>query len=72
MRIIAAIAVVVSLVGMHVPMASANYAERPEVQAMADRLAAKGLDRNEVLQVMSEAKRLDSVINAMNRPAEKK
>ncbi|MGB0358250.1 MAG: lytic murein transglycosylase B [Litorivicinaceae bacterium] len=72
MRIFPAIAVVVSLCGMHVPMASANYAERPEVQAMADRLAAKGIDRNEVLKVMSEAKRLDSVINAMNRPAEKK
>jgi membrane-bound lytic murein transglycosylase B len=72
MRIFPAVAVVISLVGMHIPMASANYAERPEVQAMADRLATKGLDRNEVLKVMSEAKRLDSVINAMNRPAEKK
>lgn len=65
-------AVVASLCAMHVSVASANYADRPEVQAMADRLAAKGLDRNEVLSVMSEAKRLDSVIKAMNRPAEKK
>ena len=39
---------------------------------MADRLATKGIDRNKVLKIMSEAKRLDSVINAMNRPAEKK
>ena len=39
---------------------------------MADRLAEKGLDRNEVIKVMAEAKRLDSVIKAMNRPAERK
>ena len=72
MRIFLLISVIVSLGGMHIPVASANYAERAEVLAMADRLAAKGLDRNEVLKIMSEAKRLDSVINAMNRPAEKK
>ncbi len=51
---------------------SANYAERPEVLAMADRLAEQGVDRDRVLAVMGEAKRLDSVINAMNRPAERK
>lgn len=51
---------------------SANYAERPEVVAMADRLAEQGVDRAQVLAVMGEAKRLDSVINAMNRPAERK
>ena len=53
-------------------MASANYAERPEVLAMAERLAAQGLDRDTVLRVMGDAKRLDSVIDAMNRPAERK
>ena len=72
MRIFLLISVIVGLGGMYIPVASANYAERPEVLAMADRLATKGLDRNKVLKIMSEAKRLDSVINAMNRPAEKK
>lgn len=52
--------------------AMANYAERPEVQAMADRLAEKGVSRETVMTVMRDAKRLDSVIDAMNRPAERK
>ena len=72
MRIFPAVAIMLGLVGLYIPTASANYAERAEVQAMADRLAARGLDRNEVIKVMSEAKRLDSVIKAMNRPAERK
>ncbi len=53
-------------------IAYANYAERPEVKAMADRLATQGVSRDFVLSAMGEAKRLDSVINAMNRPAERK
>ena len=72
MRIFQTIAVALGLLGATVSTAQANYAERAEVKAMADRLAAKGLDRDDVLSVMSQAKRLDSVINAMNRPAEKK
>lgn len=72
MRIIQTIAVTFGLLGATVSIAQANYAERAEVKAMADRLVAKGLDRDDVLSVMSQAKRLDSVINAMNRPAEKK
>ena len=72
MRIVQTIAVALGLLGATVSTAQANYAERAEVKAMADRLAAKGLDRDDVLSVMSQAKRLDSVINAMNRPAEKK
>ena len=72
MRIFPAVAIMLGFVGLYIPTVSANYAERAEVQAMADRLAARGLDRNEVIKVMSEAKRLDSVIKAMNRPAERK
>ena len=72
MRIFPVVAIILGLAGLYIPTASANYAERAEVQAMADRLAAKGLDRNEVIKVMSKAKRLDSVIKAMNRPAERK
>jgi len=72
MRIFQTIAVALGLLGATVSTAQANYAERAEVKAMADRLVAKGLDRDDVLSVMSQAKRLDSVINAMNRPAEKK
>ena len=72
MRIFQTIAVALGLLGATFSTAQANYAERAEVKAMADRLAAKGLDRDDVLSVMSQAKRLDSVINAMNRPAEKK
>ncbi|MGB0224998.1 MAG: hypothetical protein ACPF8T_00410, partial [Litorivicinaceae bacterium] len=64
MRIFPVVAIMLGLVGLNIPTVSANYAERAEVQAMADRLAAKGLDRNEVIKVMSEAKRLDSVIKA--------
>jgi len=55
-----------------VPSVCADYSQRAEIQAMADRLASKGLDRAEVLKVMAQTTRLDSVINAMNRPAEKK
>ena len=72
MRIIQTIIVVASIIGSSIPLANANYAERSEVKAMVKRLAAKGLDPNKVLALMSEAKRLDSVINAMNRPAERK
>ena len=72
MRIFPAVAIALGFVGLYLPTAAADYAERAEVQAMADRLAARGLDRKEVIKVMSEAKRLDSVIKAMNRPAERK
>jgi membrane-bound lytic murein transglycosylase B len=58
--------------GIAATTAHANYAARPEVLEMADRLEAKGLDRTEVLRSMGDAKRLDSVIDAMNRPAERK
>ncbi|MBU24656.1 MAG: lytic murein transglycosylase B [Gammaproteobacteria bacterium] len=72
MRIIQMIVIVISLFGPPISLANANYAERSEVQVMVKRLAAKGLNPNEILTLMSEAKRLDSVINAMNRPAERK
>ena len=63
---------VIALVAIGSNSVQANYADRPEVQVMADRLAKKGLNKADVLSAMSEAKRLDSVIHAMNRPAEKK
>ena len=72
MRIIQTIIIVASVIGSSISLANANYAERSEVKAMVKRLAAKGLDSNTVLALMSEAKRLDSVIKAMNRPAERK
>ena len=72
MRIIQTIIVAASIIGSSIPLANANYAERSEVKTMVKRLAAKGLDPQKVLALMSEAKRLDSVINAMNRPAERK
>lgn len=47
--------------------------ERDEaIGAMADRLASQGVDRAYVLEVMAQAKTLDSVLNAMRRPAERK
>ena len=45
MRIFLAVAIMLGFVGLYIPTVSANYAERAEVQAMADRLAARGLDR---------------------------
>ena len=72
MRIIQTIIFVASLLGSPLSLANPNYAERSEVKAMVKRLAAKGLDSNAVLTLMSEARRLDTVINAMNRPAERK
>ncbi len=72
MRILQWIVSIISLMILDTALAQANYANRPEIQMMVDRLAAKGLNRDEVLIAMSKAKRLDSVINAMNRPAEKK
>tara|TARA_B100001057_G_scaffold444223_1_gene480993 strand:+ start:663 stop:1640 length:978 start_codon:yes stop_codon:yes gene_type:complete len=71
-RIIQTIIIVASLLGSPLSLANPNYAERSEVKAMVKRLAAKGLDSSAVLTLMSEAKRLDTVINAMNRPAERK
>ena len=65
----ALVVVVLSCFGCRVV---ADYSERPEIQAMANRLAAKGLDRNEVIQTMRDAKRLESVIEAISRPAENK
>lgn len=52
--------------------ASATTARDASIAAMADRLAAQGVDRGYVLDVMAQAKTLDSVLNAMRRPAERK
>lgn len=53
-------------------MAFANYDRTDAVLAMADRLEAQGVDRAFVLDVMAQANKLDSVLNAMRRPAERK
>ncbi|MGA1207412.1 MAG: hypothetical protein ACO31Z_06555, partial [Litorivicinaceae bacterium] len=44
--------------------ASATTARDASIAAMADRLAAQGVDRGYVLDVMAQAKTLDSVLNA--------
>ena len=72
MRRLQLMVLVIGLIGLDLDSVQANYADRPEVQEMADRLADKGLIREDILSAMSEAKRLDSVIDAMNRPAERK
>ena len=72
MHIVQTIIIVAILLGPSLSFANPNYAERSEVKAMVARLVAKGLDANTILTLMSEAKRLDTVINAMNRPAERK
>ena len=53
-RIIQTIIIVASIIGSSIPLANANYAERSEVKAMVKRLAAKGLDPNKVLALMSK------------------
>lgn len=52
--------------------ALANYDQTDAVMEMADRLAAQGVDRAYVLAVMAQAEKMDSVLNAMRRPAERK
>ena len=49
-----------------------NYADNPAALAMVDELvASEGFSREELIAIFSDASRQDSIIDAMNRPAEK-
>lgn len=63
------------LVAMAVTMtcglAQAEYAERDDAIALADELAAEGLDRDRILELLATAERKESILEAIARPAEK-
>lgn len=48
------------------------YVERAAAKAMMKRLAAQGLDIDDVRSTLAQAKRQDSILEAMSRPAEKR
>ena len=49
-----------------------NYADNPAALAMVDELvASEGFSREELIAIFSDASRQESIIDAMNRPAEK-
>ena len=53
-------------------LAQASYAERPEVEAFVRELARRhGLEENELKRVFERAQRLDPVLEAIARPAER-
>ena len=53
-------------------LAQASYAERPEVEAFVRELARRhGLEENELKRVFARAQRLNPVLEAIARPAER-
>ncbi len=49
-----------------------NYGDNPAAAVVIDQLVEEeGFDRDELVAIMSDASRQDSIIDAMNRPAEK-
>ncbi|HEV2431329.1 MAG TPA: lytic murein transglycosylase B [Burkholderiales bacterium] len=53
-------------------LAQASYAERPDVEAFVRELARRhGLEENELKRVFERAQRLDPVLEAISRPAER-
>ncbi|MFW1676612.1 lytic murein transglycosylase B [Pontibacter sp. JAM-7] len=49
-----------------------NYADHPEAQSWIESMKAEGFTEAYLRQVLSQAKRQDSIIKAMSRPAEKR
>lgn len=66
------IALVTSFLWPTLSCAGENYGTNPAALAVVDELVAEeGFDREELINIMSDASRQDSIIEAMNRPAEK-
>lgn len=58
--------------GLLAAPAQANYAQRPEVRAFAGEMAVKhAFNKDELLRLLGQAKRQDSIIEAMSRAKER-
>lgn len=58
--------------GVGVTPAQANYAQHPDAQAMIQRLVAEGFDEVWLRSTLAQAQRQDSILAAMDRPAERR
>lgn len=66
------IALVASLAWPTLSCAQENYGTHPAALAVVDELVAEeGFEREELVAILADASRQDSIITAMNRPAEK-
>lgn len=63
--------VLLSLSLLVVPWAAADYSDHPQAEALIDRVAARGVDREWLQQTLSAASRQESILKAISRPAEK-
>ena len=52
-------------------MASADYSDHPSAEALMNRVAERGVDRDWLTSALSEATRQESILKAISRPAEK-
>ena len=64
-------AVLLSLSLLFAPWAAADYSNHPQAEALVDRVAARGVDREWLQQTLSGASRQESILKAISRPAEK-
>mgnify|MGYP001968024812 CR=1 FL=1 len=51
--------------------ATADYSDHPSSEALINRVAERGVDRNWLKSALSEAMRQESILKAISRPAEK-
>ncbi|MGB0734112.1 MAG: lytic murein transglycosylase B [Pontibacterium sp.] len=74
MALISALSLV-GLSGMAMPSYAKdtqNYSAHPEAQAFIEKMVGQGFERNMLEQLMADAKRQQSILDAISRPAEKR
>lgn len=70
-KLVMFVVMAVSLMTLPSP-AAANYLKHPDARVFVDRMVTEhGFDRQAIEAVLGDAKRQQSIIDAMNRPAEK-
>ena len=52
-------------------MATADYSDHPSAEALINRVAERGVDREWLQSALSKAKRQENILKAISRPAEK-
>jgi membrane-bound lytic murein transglycosylase B len=69
---VSVIRIAVLLIGiLLMPMALAGYKDHPEAGPLVDELVEQGLDRERLESLLDQAKRQESILEAIARPAEK-
>ncbi|WP_106477144.1 lytic murein transglycosylase B [Phytohalomonas tamaricis] len=68
------LSLVVSVTASSTAFGAGEYdpATKPEVKSLVDMLASKGIDRQKLTEAMRNATHQQSIIDAMNRPAERR